>query len=260
MPEIRNNRRNVQDKQRLAKASRILGVQTKWHNPPVGFKSTSSLITLVRHGETLWNAERRLQGQLDVPLNQTGVLQAQEVAEHFRSSGDPVNAVYSSDLTRTKDTAECVAAALGGLTVHVDPGLRERCLGDQLQGLTMKEAQLQKPSAVAVLRNRDLNAKLPGGGESQMDVFKRVSEAVEKIATDHKGENVIIVTHGGVINHVYQLATGTHSSVSIVNGGLYLIRVFPGHDSWQIENWGDCGHLQFVSVQKDAFGGTIDSG
>src|SRR5690242_8696605 len=92
-------------------------------------------LLLVRHGETDWNAEGRLQGQTDRPLNEYGRRQARELAE--RLAGDGVVAIYASDLSRAKETAEIVGGRLG-LPVVVDPDLRERNWGTW-EGLTPRE-------------------------------------------------------------------------------------------------------------------------
>ena len=148
-------------------------------------------LLLARHGETEWNRELRIQGSSDIELNGRGRQQALELAEQL--AGVPLEAIYSSDLTRARATAEAVAAARG-LEVREDPRLRERSFGSW-EGLT-----------------RDDIAALPEGsrhdGETDDQVRERVLEAVQAIADAHPGEQVLVVSHGGALNALWHHALG----------------------------------------------------
>lgn len=162
----------------------------------------------VRHGETDWNRIRRLQGHTDIALNQTGVDQAVRLAEALAS--ESIATIHSSDLGRALATAEPVAAALG-LTVRHDPLLRERNYG-LLEGKTFAEILEHYPEEAERLRLRDASHRMPDG-ESQEEFFLRVVGAVRAIATEEErhGEdarNVLIVTHGGVLDMLYRAAKG----------------------------------------------------
>ena len=141
-------------------------------------------IILARHGETDWNLERRWQGHSDRPLNETGRAQAEELAEQL--AGEPISAVYSSDLVRAHETARIVAERLG-LDVVAVPGLRERQFGTW-EGLRDVEVERLYPG----LRN-------PPDGETRDELLRRVLESLEAIAAAHADETVLVVSHGGPI-------------------------------------------------------------
>jgi broad specificity phosphatase PhoE len=142
-------------------------------------------LLLVRHGETDWNAEGRLQGHTDRPLNEHGRRQARALAE--RLAGDDIAAVYASDLARARETAEILGAKLG-LPVVLDAGLRERDWGNW-EGLTGSE--------------RD---RVEHAGEPAEEHAERVLTAVRGIAERHPGARIVVVTHGGSLRRV-QAAT-----------------------------------------------------
>ncbi|MFQ6688294.1 histidine phosphatase family protein, partial [Bordetella pertussis] len=112
-------------------------------------------IWFIRHGETDWNRQRRLQGWQDIPLNESGREQARLLAERLRdtASEHPFAALYSSDLKRAHDTAASLSAALQ-LRVRTEPGIRERGFG-VLEGLEMENLEQQAPQAAQAWRSRD---------------------------------------------------------------------------------------------------------
>jgi broad specificity phosphatase PhoE len=144
-------------------------------------------LLLVRHGETDWNAEGRLQGHTDRPLNEHGRRQARALAE--RLAGDGVDAIYSSDLARARETAEIVGERLG-LPVVTDPDLRERNWGSW-EGLTGSE--------------RD---HVEYVGEAIDAHGERVVQAVRRIAEQHPGQRIVVVTHGGSLRRIQLVAYG----------------------------------------------------
>ena len=144
-------------------------------------------ILLARHGETDWNRDGRWQGWADPPLNDTGRAQARELAEQLRET--PFDAVYSSDLRRAFETAQIVAAP-HGVPVVADPGLREIDVGSW-SGLTRAE-----------LAERFPDGSRPDG-ETREQHQARVLAAVERLARDHPGERILIVTHGGTMRALH---------------------------------------------------------
>ncbi len=146
-----------------------------------------TVLLLVRHGETDWNADGRLQGQTDRPLNDFGRRQARELAEKL--AGEQLDAVYASDLSRARETAETIGARLG-LPVVLDPDLREKDWGTW-EGLT------------AVERDR-----VEFAGESTREHAGRMLRALRRIAARHPGGHVLVVTHGGSMRRVQSAALG----------------------------------------------------
>jgi broad specificity phosphatase PhoE len=144
-------------------------------------------LLLVRHGETDWNAEGRLQGHTDRPLNDFGRRQAAALAD--RLAGDGIDAVYASDLARARETAEILAERLG-LPVVTDPDLRERNWGNW-EGLTGSE----RDRVEYVGEERDVHGE-------------RVIRAVRRIAELHPGERIVVVTHGGSLRRIQVAAYG----------------------------------------------------
>ncbi|MGD9871526.1 MAG: histidine phosphatase family protein [Thauera sp.] len=198
-------------------------------------------ICLVRHGETAWNVERRLQGHLDIPLNTVGQRQAEAAAANLERT--PFAAFYSSDLTRTRETAATVARP-HGLAVRPEPRLRERHYG-AFQGLTYAEAARLHPDTYRLFVARDTDFSFPGGGESLNTFAARVRAALEDIAARHRGEQVLVVTHGGVLDVVHRIASSTDlrapRDFALPNAALNWIEHTAG--AWRMLRWADQTHL-----------------
>jgi probable phosphoglycerate mutase len=162
-------------------------------------------ILLIRHGETDWNAARRLQGHLDIPLNEEGMRQAAALGAAL--SDEPLDAVYASDLSRAVLTATPLAEARG-MRVETDPSLRERCYG-VFEGLLYGEIGARYPEAWRAFRARDIDARFPEGerrAETLREFSARSVQAVTRIAARHVGQRIAIVAHGGVLECVYRVA------------------------------------------------------
>lgn len=158
---------------------------------------------LVRHGETDWNAEGRLQGHTDTPLNDYGRRQARALAE--RLAGQQFAALYASDLARARETAEILGGVLG-LGVELDPGLREKNWGTW-EGLTPSERD-----AVEL------------AGESSGAHRERTLATLRRIAERHPDDRALVVTHGGSIRRVQAAATGIAMAV-VENCGTWAVAV-----------------------------------
>ena len=144
-------------------------------------------LIVVRHGETDWNRDGRYQGHADPPLNETGRGQAERLAEQL--AGEPIEAVYSSDLRRASDTAEIVGARIG-LPVKREPGLREIDVGSW-QGLTKAQIDVR-----------------PWDGETYEHHSERVTHALREIAARHPDGRVLVVSHGGSLRRVQEAVLG----------------------------------------------------
>lgn len=206
----------------------------------------STRICFVRHGETDWNTEKRIQGHLDVPLNRMG--RAQALAMGYHAAHYRFAALYSSDLQRTLDTAR----ALGereGIEVRPLSQLRERHYGI-FQGLTAEESALRYPEAHARYLARDPHCNFETG-ESLLDLVARIESAVDWLARHHVGQTICAVTHGGVLDIIYRKATGrtleAPRDFSIPNCGLNWLKI--DEHGWHLEKWADRQHLENVLVE-----------
>lgn len=203
--------------------------------------SRATRLCLVRHGETEWNRERRLQGHLDVPLNAAGLAQARATAAHL--AGQTFSAVYCSDLARARQTAMAAADALA-CAAQPTPALRERHYG-ALQGLTYAEARERLPAEFERFSARDADFAFSGGGESLRGFAARIEQAVSEIARRHPGEQVLIVTHGGALDIMHRLSTGKPLEATrdfpIPNAALNWIAFAEGR--WHLLAWAQQAHL-----------------
>jgi probable phosphoglycerate mutase len=184
---------------------------------------TTTIIVLIRHGQTDWNLSGRWQGHTDIALNDTGRSQASDLARRLASW--PIAAIYSSDLRRAHQTASILARELG-LSLKLDAAWRERNGGD-FQGMTFEELDRRHPEALQAMRQR---GEAPPGGESNLDVAGRVVAAFDQIVARHPGQMVAVVSHGGamraLIGYVVGLPLGQSPRVSVSgNTGISLIEV-----------------------------------
>jgi len=157
-------------------------------------------IILVRHGQTEWNRVERFRGRADVPLNETGLAQAEATGKRVASEWQPV-AVYTSPLSRSVKTAESIAKHYD-LKVQIHPGLADIDYGEW-QGLSPEEARQRWPEEIDAWYNRPHLARIPGG-ETLDDLRARLMQTVNELATRHTGETIVLVGHT-VINRIILL-------------------------------------------------------
>jgi probable phosphoglycerate mutase len=200
-------------------------------------------IILIRHGETAWNAERRIQGRLDVPLSGTGIWQAARLAE--RLAGEPIDAVIASDLARAWLTAQSLAQRIG-TEPQADARLRERDFGS-FQGLTLDEIARNAPDQFHAWRERDPAWAMPGG-ESGAAFIARVVDAAEDIVCRHPGRTVAVVTHGGVLDvlyrHAHRLAWDAPRVHQMLNAAINDLVACAPPLTLSVRAWGDVAHLE----------------
>ncbi|NMM80222.1 histidine phosphatase family protein [Acidovorax sp. SRB_14] len=201
-------------------------------------------IIAVRHGETAWNVDTRIQGHLDIPLNDTGLWQARQLG--LALAGEPVGAIYASDLQRAHATAQAVAEATGA-PLTPEPGLRERSFGE-LQGRTFAEIEAELPEQARRWRKRD-PLFAPEGGESLTALRARIAATVQRLAARHCGELVVLVAHGGVLDVLYRLATGQELQAprtwQLTNAAINRLLWTP--DGLTLIGWADTQHLDHAS-------------
>jgi len=251
-------------------------------------------IIIVRHAESEWNINpARLQGSHPPgpPLTPLGRKQATALAIHL-SKVQPCDAIYSSDLLRTAETAKQIHHYYHRKSqqeqqqstssphphphhppppLHLLPELRERTLG-VLTGLTHQEAQSYHPNAYAALSIQGPTPlPLPGDVEGMHDMTQRAFKVLESIASQHPGGRVVVVTHGGFISAVHRKVVGRFS-YRTPNCSVGRLRIDPGSDDddgkkkgggeegcsvWAVVSWGDVDHLKDADVYYEAaaFGG-----
>ena len=203
---------------------------------------------VVRHGETAWNAQRRIQGHLDSPLNEEGLAQALLIAE--RLSSEPFDHFYVSDLGRARQTAQPLADRTGREPI-VTARLRERCLG-VFQGLTGPECGQRYPDDYRRFHSREPDHAMPGA-ESTRALYDRVSTQFEAWATEHPDTRVLAITHGGVLDVLYRHVNGLPLEAArdypLFNASLNSVR--REEAAWVLEDWGDIAHLTRDAARDD---------
>jgi 2,3-bisphosphoglycerate-dependent phosphoglycerate mutase len=205
-------------------------------------------LLFIRHGETDWNRQQRFQGQIDVPLNATGLAQAARLAA--RLAGERHDALLTSDLQRARQTAAPLAAAWSARAVAV-PELREQGFG-VLEGLDVPTIQARHPELWQRWLEHRADYALPGG-ESQRQFSERVLRAVRELAAQLPGRRVAVVTHGGVLDMLWRAANGLpldgYRACAIPNTGLNRLRWDAG--TLKVEQWADDAHLHDVPDGRD---------
>lgn len=205
-------------------------------------------LLVIRHGETLWNREGRIQGHIDIPLSPLGQAQAERLASALRD--EPIDAVYSSDLQRALQTATALA---GGRQVSVQTrqGLRERHFG-AFEGLTWEEIHARDPDSAVRWKRREPEFRV-GGGESLVDLQARCVGELTRIAQQHPDSQVAVVAHGGVLDCCYRAAVGLPlaASRSWVLGNASINRLLFADGQFSLVGWNDDRHLAGLGTADD---------
>lgn len=206
-------------------------------------------VIAIRHGETAWNLASRLQGHLNVALNETGHRQASRLAQAL--SDEPIDAIYSSDLARARSTAQALADG-AGLRVQTDTGLRERSFG-VFEGLTHDEIEGRFPEQALRWHARD-GGFGPEGGETLQAFHERAIGAVAAIAARHRGQHVAVVTHGGVLDALYRAASRIALDVqrSWLLGNASINRLLVRDGEFELIGWGDDQHLEDPALDESS--------
>jgi probable phosphoglycerate mutase len=214
----------------------------------------NTTLFVVRHGETLWNQQGLLQGHLDSPLSELGVNQANALADYF--SKCDWDLIVSSDLTRAVRTAEIIKRA-SDKQILTDKCLRERNLG-VAQGFTVKEFG-EKYHDESIEFNKGGADYIIPGGESIDQRFKRSITCINGLVERFKGNKIIIVTHGGVLDGIFRytvkMPLNQKRTFSLFNASVNTIQI--QDDSWNIVTWGYVEHLRALGSLDDWYRGAI---
>jgi 2,3-bisphosphoglycerate-dependent phosphoglycerate mutase len=213
--------------------------------------SQPTRVLAIRHGETAWNVDGRIQGQLDVPLNDTGRWQVHRLA--LAVSDESISAIHASDLLRAFETAEAVARG-AGQPITTDTGLRERGFGI-FEGLSYAEVTQRWPDQAERWRKRDPDFS-PEGGESLRQFSERAVGSVARIAALYPGQTIAVVSHGGVMDCLYRAATrlALDAPRSWQLGNASINRLLYTPQGFTLIGWSDDHHLDDTAL--DEFTGT----
>ena len=208
-------------------------------------------IIAVRHGETAWNVDTRIQGQLDIDLNDTGRWQAQRVG--LALADETIDRVYSSDLARAHATAQAIAqhnASPTARQVHLHNGLRERGFGS-FEGKTWADIEANFPDESRRWKQRDPHFA-PPGGETPLVLRERIARTLDELARPHLGQQIVLVAHGGVMDMLYRLATqqdiGAPRTWELGNAAINRLLWTP--DALTLVGWSDTRHLDEAALDE----------
>lgn len=204
-------------------------------------------VLAMRHGETAWNVDARIQGSLDIGLNDMGRRQAERLGMALEQ--EPIAALYSSDLWRAYDTALAISKTTG-ISIVTDQGLRERGFGI-FEGKTFDEVAAQWPTQALRWRQRDPDF-CPEGGESLTQFRDRILTASQTLAARHPGEQIAIVAHGGVMDVLYRAATGQgiQATRTWALGNAVINRLLWTPTTLTLVGWNDTRHLDDESLTE----------
>lgn len=210
---------------------------------------TTTRFCLIRHGETDWNAERRLQGHTDIELNVRGIAQAKQMAHALKKINLMFDVLYTSDLQRAAKTANAIEE-LYKISAITSSALRERHLG-ALQGLSIDEAPNLEPELWKAHLSRNINENLRTG-ESIQQFADRIHLALEEIRKQYLGKTILLVSHGGALDMMYRIASNqtldSEKAVTVPNASLNWIS--HNGSAWKVDGWADTSHLEDLALDN----------
>jgi alpha-ribazole phosphatase len=209
-----------------------------------GFYKTR--VYLVRHGETQWNRERRVMGQLDIPLNDIGREQVRRTAELLAK--EEFSAIYCSDLSRAVETAQIIATP-HKLDVITVPELREARYG-LWEGLAWQEVLERFPEEYEMRRTDPENFR-PSGGESRKELYERASQIFSRLVARHSKQKIVLVTHGGTIRAILRYVLGLgpgNGHLAVDNCGITIIDR-EDDDSYEVFTVNSVFHLRELRTE-----------
>jgi len=200
----------------------------------------NTVLILIRHGETIWNTQLRMQGSLDSDLTTKGESQIKALGEWMKEV--PFDYLYCSDSGRARKTAEAISKYTGH-TLNFDKRLREKDLGI-FEGLTSEEARERYPETFKLFKTAGVNYVIDQG-ESTQQLLERALEAIEKIRIRHPQKVAVLVTHGGVVRvlmkHVLGVPLDAPTQFMISNTGIFRL---VWREKWIVAEMGAVPHLE----------------
>lgn len=197
-------------------------------------------VLLIRHGETAWNALRRWQGRAPVPLSEVGLAQARALGSYLAARQVPIDVLYSSPLTRARQTAQAITDALG-LSLNTEDRLCEVDVGDW-QGLSHDEVEAWDGERFAAYLADWYNVPTPNG-ESRRELQVRARAAFDDITAQHSGETIAIVSHGGTLGMLIESLLGKIERPSLCNTSITVLKQPAPGQPWECAAIGLAPHL-----------------
>ncbi|MBN1182085.1 MAG: histidine phosphatase family protein [Bacteroidales bacterium] len=205
-------------------------------------------ITIVRHGETVWNKSFQLQGHQDSPLTESGIKQAELLSGTINSRN--FDCIVSSDLPRAIKTAEILNKNLK-LDITYNSGLRERAFG-VMEGLKREVIKEKYPEVYNAYMQRDAEFQIPNG-ESLVQFNARVIQTFDELNKKYKHKHILVIAHGGVldcvIRHIFRLKPDDLRCFSVYNTSVNTIKI--ENSVWILEEWGNMEHMQGAKVLNE---------
>ncbi|MFV0593410.1 MAG: histidine phosphatase family protein [Draconibacterium sp.] len=205
-------------------------------------------ITIVRHGETNWNVQQRIQGQRNSPLSENGILQAELAANALAKREFDI--LISSDLERAVETAKIINTQLA-LPCKYNAALRERSFGI-VEGMNFAEMKQQYPDQYQSYKSRDPKFAF-SGGESLEQLFARVTTEIENIAGEYADQKVLLVSHGLVLEMMmyktFNISLEQPRVFSINNSSISSFYI--NRENWFLKEWGVIEHLVSLNVLNE---------
>jgi probable phosphoglycerate mutase len=208
-------------------------------------------IVLIRHGETAWNAERRLQGHIDIGLNDEGMRQVAALGQALAQ--EPFDAIFASDLQRALQTAEALIVTRT-MPIVIDAGLRERCYG-AFEGMLYDDIAPRYPQAHAAWMAGEVDARFPQGefvAETLNEFHARANSTMRKIIASGAYRKIAIVSHGGVLDCVFRAINDVHIGATrefdVLNASINRLH-WDGRQL-QIREWGNVAHLRAPALDE----------
>ncbi|PRC91569.1 histidine phosphatase family protein [Solimicrobium silvestre] len=217
-------------------------------------------LLLIRHGETAWNAERRLQGHLNIPLNDAGLQQAQALALALKN--ESLDAIICSDLQRAMQTAQAIAQYQNQQCI-IEPAWRERCFGG-FEGELISQIEQRFPAEYAAWRAYEIDMQFPANaqgefnGESIRQFHTRIEQVLLELSQRFQHGKIVVVAHGGVLECAYriahQLALDAPRQVSMLNASINRFELSSDQDSVKLKmlQGGDVAHLELALDELNA--------
>jgi len=198
-------------------------------------------IFLIRHGETVWNTKKLIQGQLDSPLTDNGIRQSNLLSKRIKKINPDI--IYTSDLKRAIDTANIINQHINKDVIEIS-GVRERHWG-VFQGADWPKVKKFFPTQYKYYKNDSKNYMIPNG-ESYNQVAKRTMDSLSDIIKNHENQKIVVVTHGGVISplirNLLSIPYKTHRKFMISNTS--ITKLLYNEFGFSILSLGDIAHLE----------------